>query len=97
MRPHGRNIVVGCLYRPRDASQNYFNKSIKDILAAIRFGNKLSCILCLGDFNVNILNSHSHQSTNEIALSHMVGSRNVDFGLCTTELNWILTKIKIVP
>ena len=63
MRPHGKNIIVGCLYRPPDASLNDFNRSVEDILSAISFENKLSYIM--GDFNINILNSHSHQPTNE--------------------------------
>ena len=63
MRPHGKNIIVGCLYRPPDASLNDFNRSAEDILSAISFENKLSYIM--GDYNINILNSHSHQPTNE--------------------------------
>ena len=63
MRPHGKNIIVGCLYRPPDASLNDFNRSVEDILSAISFENKLSYIM--GDYNINILNSHSHQPTNE--------------------------------
>ena len=63
MWPHGKNIIVGCLYRPPNASLNDFNRSVEDILSAISFENKLSYIM--GDFNINILNSHSHQPTNE--------------------------------
>ena len=37
---------------------------------------------------VLIVNNYS-----TIALNHMVGLRNVNFGLRTAELNWILTKI----
>ena len=58
MRPQGKNIIVGCLYRPPDASLNGFNRSLEDILSAISFENKLSYIM--GDFSINILNSHSH-------------------------------------
>ena len=52
-----------CLYRPPDASLNDFNRFVEDILSAISFENKLFYII--GDFNINILNSHSHQPTNE--------------------------------
>ena len=58
MRPHGKNIIVGCLYRPTDASLNDFNRSIEDSLPPISFEKKLSYFM--GDFNINILNSHSH-------------------------------------
>ena len=40
-----------------------YTKCIEDILSAISLENKLSYIM--GDFNINILNSHSHQPTNE--------------------------------
>ena len=63
MRPHGRNIIVGCLYRPPDASLNDFNRSIEDFLSATSFENKLHVSYIMGDFNINILNSH--QPTNE--------------------------------
>ena len=63
LHPYGKNIIVGCLYRPPDASLNYFNRSVEDILTAISFENKLSYIM--GDFNISILNSHSRQPTNE--------------------------------
>ena len=57
MRPRGKNIIVGCLYRPPDASLNDFNRSVEDILSAISFENKLSYIM--GDVDIDILNSHS--------------------------------------
>ena len=57
MRLHGKNIIVGCLYIPPDASLNDFNRSVEDILSAISFENKLSYIM--GDFDIDILNSHS--------------------------------------
>ena len=63
LRTHDKNIIVGCLYRPPDSSLNDFNRSDEDILSATSFENKLSYIM--GDFNINILNSHSHQPTNE--------------------------------
>ena len=42
MRLHGKNIIVGCLYIPPDASLNDFNRSVEDILSAISFENKVS-------------------------------------------------------
>ena len=57
MRPHGKNIIVGCLYRPPDASLNDFNRSVEDIMSAISFENKLSYIM--GDFDINFPNSRS--------------------------------------
>ena len=56
-RPRGKNIIVGSLYRPPDASHNDFNRSVEDILSAISFENKLSYIM--GDFDIDILNSNS--------------------------------------
>ena len=48
MRLHGKNIIVGCFYRPPDSSLNDFNRSVEDILSATSFENKLSYIM--GDF-----------------------------------------------
>ena len=45
MRPHGKNFIASCLYRPPDASLNDFNRSIEDILSAISFENELSYIM----------------------------------------------------
>ena len=42
MRLHGKNIIVGCLYIPPDASLNDFNRSVEGILSAISFENKVS-------------------------------------------------------
>ena len=61
MQPHGKHVFVGCYYRP-PVSLNDF-KSTEDNLSAISFEIKLSYIM--GDLNINILNSHSHQPTNE--------------------------------
>ena len=63
IQPHRKNIIVGCLYRPPDASFADFNNSLEGILSTISFDNKLSCLM--GDFNINILNSQSHQHSNE--------------------------------
>ena len=41
-----------------------FINSLEGILSTISFENKLSSYL-MGDFNINILNSQSHQPTNE--------------------------------
>ena len=47
-RPHGKNIIVGCFYRPPDSSLNDFKRAVEDILSATSFENKLSYIM--GDF-----------------------------------------------
>ena len=65
IQPHRKNIIVGCFYRPPDASVADFNKSLEGILSTISFENKLSYLM--GDVNINhnILNSQSHQPSNE--------------------------------
>ena len=62
IQPHRKNIIVGCFYRPPDASVTGFNKALESILT-ISFENKLSYLV--GDFNINILNSQSHQPSNK--------------------------------
>ena len=63
IQPHRKNIIVGCFYRPPDASVADFNKSLEGILSTISFENKLSYLM--GDSTINILNSQSHQPSNE--------------------------------
>ena len=41
----------------------YFNKSLDGVLSTISFENKL--FFLMGDFNISILNSQSHQPSNE--------------------------------
>ena len=57
------SIIVGCFYRPPDVLVAHFNNSLESIVSTSSFENKLSYLM--GDFSINILNSQSHQSTNE--------------------------------
>ena len=60
---NGKNIIVGCVYKPPDTSVTEFNNSIKIILSKISSENKLSYLI--GDFNINFLNVDSHQPTDD--------------------------------
>ena len=53
IQPHGKNIIVGCFYRPPDVLVADFNNSLECILSTITFENKLSYLM--GDFNISIL------------------------------------------
>ena len=63
IQPHRQNIIVGCFYRPPDASVADFNNSLEGILSTISFENKLSNLM--GDFNINILKSPAHQPSHQ--------------------------------
>ena len=63
IQPRSKNIIIGCIYKPPEASVSDFNTSISNTLSTISFENKLSYIM--GDFNINLLNSDSHQPTND--------------------------------
>ena len=63
IQPGSKNIIIGCIYKPPEASVSDFNTSISNTLSTISFENKLSYIM--GDFNINLLNSDSHQPTND--------------------------------
>ena len=68
IQSNGKNIIVGCLYKPPDTSVTEFNNSISPVLSTISFENKLSYIM--GDFNINIINE-DHQATSDfINLMH---------------------------
>ena len=62
IQSNGKNIIVGCLYKPPDTSVTEFNISISPVLSTISFENKLSYIM--GDFNINIINE-DHQATSD--------------------------------
>ena len=58
-----KNVILGCLYKPRNVQTEIFHDGIKQVLAKIGFENKL-CFL-FGDFNINILNADSHVPAND--------------------------------
>lgn len=59
----GRNVIVGCIYRPPGNNLKNFNEVISDTLGKL---NKInSYVYLLGDYNINLLNVGSHSLTNE--------------------------------
>ena len=59
----GRNIVVGCIYRPPDSNIDSFVESIAETLNILNNENKV--VYLMGDFNINLLNYNTHRSTKE--------------------------------
>ena len=57
------NIVVGCVYKHPNMDVSDFNSLINQLLDKISKEQKQ--IFLLGDFNINLLNYHEHQPTNE--------------------------------
>ena len=62
-RPLSKNIIIGVIYRPRNSNVNDFVQNFNSLLAKIGKEEKLSYLL--GDFNLNLLNYHSHSLTGE--------------------------------
>ena len=62
-RPLSKNIIIGVIYRPPDSNVNDFVQSFNSLLAKIGKENKLSYLL--GDFDLNLMNHHSHSLTGE--------------------------------
>ena len=58
-----KNIIIGVIYRPPDSNVNDFVQNFNSLLAKIGKENKLSYFL--GDFNLNLMNYHSHSLTGE--------------------------------
>lgn len=54
----GRNVIVGCIYRPPNAELDCFNDLLTAPLDIINKEGKL-CYL-LGDFNINLLSTENH-------------------------------------
>ena len=62
-RPLSKNIIIGVIYRPPDSNVNKFVQNFSSLLAKIGKENKLSHLL--GDFNLNLMNYHSHSVIGE--------------------------------
>ena len=56
-----RNVIVGVIYRPPNTDISVFNEHLTTLLSAVKLENKLC--YCMGDYNINIMNSESHGDT----------------------------------
>ena len=63
IKPQGKNIIVGVVYRPPDQNFNTFVDDFSIIAEKISRENKLCYIM--GDFNVNFMNYQCHSKTGE--------------------------------
>ena len=63
LRPQGKNIIVGIIYRPPNQGADIFVGNFNEILAKISRKNKI-CYL-MGDFNLNLLNHQIHDATGQ--------------------------------
>ena len=63
IKPHGKNIIVGVIYRPPNQNLDLFIDEFNVLTEKISRENKI-CYL-LGDFNINLLNFNNHSQTNE--------------------------------
>jgi len=61
----GRNIIVGCIYRPPNSNLIKFNEIMDNMLKKLINFNK--DVYILGDFNINLLNWKTHNNTSEFA------------------------------
>ena len=59
----GKNFVVGVICIPPNQNVNNFVKNVNKLMAKISLENKLCYIM--DDFNLNLMNYHSHQLTSE--------------------------------
>ena len=60
-RPLSKNLIISVIYRPPNSNVNDFVQNFNSLLAKIGKENKLSYLL--GDFNLNLMNYHSHSLT----------------------------------
>ena len=58
-----RNIVIGDIYRTPNTNIKGFNAQIASVLEELRINKKL--VYLMGDYNIDLLNSESHDLTNE--------------------------------
>ena len=63
LRPQGKNIIVGIIYKPPNQGVDIFVDNFNEILAKISRENNI-CYL-MGDFNLNLLNHQIHDATGQ--------------------------------
>ena len=63
VNPEGKNTIVGVMYRPPSQNIADFISKLNTLIGIISSENK-NCYI-MGDFNLNLLNQHFHQFTNE--------------------------------
>ena len=61
--PQGKNIIVGCVYRPPNQNTALFQEKFNDILTIITKDNKHCYVM--GDFNLDLLQYNHHVPTQE--------------------------------
>ena len=61
--PHGKNIIVGCVYRPPNQNTALFLDKLNDILSHISKDNKQCYVM--GDFNLDLFQYNHHTPTQE--------------------------------
>ena len=61
--PHGKNLIIGRVYRPPSANLHAFLESFQQLLDRVTRDNKMCYIM--GDFNLDLLNTDLHSATNE--------------------------------
>ena len=61
--PQGKNIIVGCVYRPPNQNTALFLDKFNDILTTITKDNKHCYVM--GDFNLDLLQCNHHVPTQE--------------------------------
>lgn len=61
--PHGKNIIVGSIYRPPNQNVSLFVDKINEILGIISKDNKHCYVM--GDFNLDLLHYNNHTPTQE--------------------------------
>ena len=61
--PHGKNIIVGSVYRPPNQNTALFLDKFNDILSRISKDNKQCYVI--GDFNLDLLQYNHHTPTQE--------------------------------
>ena len=70
LHPHGKNIIVGTIYRPPYQNFSVFIEELNNILSIISKDNK-NCYL-MGDFNLDLLNYEHHTKTQDFLEHRMV-------------------------
>ena len=79
-------FIVGCVYRPPDSNVSLFNAAMYDILNVIN-AKKENLTFLAGDYNLDLLNFHSHPPINEF-FNNLISFSFIPTAMYPTRINY---------
>src|SRR6218665_1089343 len=59
----GQDLIIGCIYRPPGQALGSFNDDLAELIPVLTKDRRR--VLLMGDCNINLMNLHSHEPTQD--------------------------------